>query len=105
MGLRKKKLGPPSLFFEKPPQKKYHARPRWGLANARPSVRNHPESSWVLGGWVHPAQNFAGCWVAGCTQLRILLGAGWLGGFFEHWLDPSLEFLDITYFFWPFLNV
>ena len=28
---------------------------------------------------MHPAQNFAGCWVAGCTQLKISLGAGWLG--------------------------
>ena len=24
-------------------------------------------------------QKVAGCWVAGCTQLRISLGAGWLG--------------------------
>ena len=59
-----------------------------GSLNPYFSVRNHPESRWVLGGWVHPAQNFTGCWVAGCTHPapRSTLGTQ-LGGFFEHWIQ------------------
>ena len=48
---------------------------------------------------MHPAQNFAGCWVAGCTQLKILLGAGWLGApsskfswVLGGWVHPAQNF-------------